>query len=76
MNTLRSILIGAIVIYGGLLALMYLFQRSLLYFPDAARTAPAAAGLARAEEVILTSSDDEKLIAWYVPPRDGKPVVV
>jgi hypothetical protein len=55
---------------------MYIFQRALMYFPDATRVAPAQAGLPRAEEVALTSSDGEKLVAWYVAPRGGKPLVL
>jgi fermentation-respiration switch protein FrsA (DUF1100 family) len=47
-----------------------------MYFPDPARTPPASAGLPQAEEVILTSSDGEKLIAWHVVPRGDKPVVI
>jgi hypothetical protein len=47
-----------------------------MYFPDATRVAPAQAGLPRAEEVALTSSDGEKLVAWYVAPRGGKPLVL
>ena len=74
--TVLKWLFGAIIMYGGLLALMFLFQRSLMYFPDTARTAPAAAGLPQAEEVTLTASDGERLVAWHVPPRDGKPVVI
>ena len=62
--------------YGGLLALAYVFQRALMYFPDTRRTSPAAAGLPQAEEVALTSSDGEKLIAWYVAPRGDKPLVL
>jgi len=62
--------------YGGLLTLMYVFQRSLMYFPDRARTPPAAAGLPKAEEVTLTSSDGEKLIAWHVAPRNDRPLVL
>lgn len=76
MTVLRWILIIAVLGYGGLLALMYVFQRKLMYFPDARRTAPAQAGLPRAEEIQLTSSDGEKLIAWHVPPRADKPVVL
>jgi len=76
MTALKWILIIAVLGYGGLLALMYVFQRKLMYFPDARRTAPAQAGLPRAEEIQLTSSDGEKLIAWHVPPRAGKPVVL
>ena len=62
--------------YGALLALMYVFQRSLMYFPDNKRTPPALAGLPQAEEVVLVSSDGEKLIAWHVPPRAGKKLVI
>jgi len=76
MATLKSLIILAILAYGGVLALMYVFQRSLMYFPDRARTPPAAAGLPRAEEVTLTSADGERLIAWYVPPQSLKPLVI
>jgi uncharacterized protein len=69
-------LVIVVIGYGGLLALMYVFQRKLMYFPDAARTPPAQAGLPQAEEVRLTSSDGEKLIAWHVAPRAEKPVVI
>jgi uncharacterized protein len=76
MTALKLLVIAAVVGYGGLLALMYVFQRALLYFPDTAHTPPARAGLARAEEVMLTSGDSEKLIAWFVAPRGNKPVVL
>lgn len=76
MNALKWLLVAAVVGYGGLLALMYVFQRKLMYFPDVTRTLPAQAGLPQAEEVQLTSSDGERLIAWHVPPREGKPVVL
>jgi fermentation-respiration switch protein FrsA (DUF1100 family) len=75
MTALKWLLV-AVLGYGGLLALMYVFQRSLMYFPDTRRTPPALAGLPQAEEVRLTSSDGEKLIAWHVAPREGKPVVL
>jgi hypothetical protein len=76
MTTLKWFLIVVLAGYGALLALMYLFQRSLMYFPDATRYAPAAAGLPQATEVTLTSADGERLIAWHVSPRGGKPVVL
>ena len=47
-----------------------------MYFPDATRVAPAQAGLPQADEVMLTSSDGEKLVAWYVPAQGDKPVVI
>ena len=76
MAALKSLIILAILAYCGVLVLMYVFQRSLMYFPDRTRTPPAAVGLPQAEEVILTSSDGERLVAWHVPPRDAKPVVI
>lgn len=73
----KWLLIAAVLGYGGLLALMYVFQRSLQYFPDRTRTPPAQAGLPQAEEVTLHSSDGETLVAWHVPPRDnGKPIIL
>jgi len=62
--------------YLGLIALMYVFQRSLMYFPDARRVAPAAAGLPQAKEVTLTTSDGEALIAWAIAPRAGRPLLL
>ena len=76
MTLLKWVLIAVVAGYGGLLALMYVFQRALLYFPDTARTMPAAAGLTQASEVTFKSDDGETLLAWYVPPRDGKKLVI
>ena len=76
MIAIKWLIVLAVVGYGGLLALMYVFQRTLLYFPDAKRVAPAQTGLSPADEVVLTSSDDEKLIAWYVPAQGDRPIVI
>jgi uncharacterized protein len=76
MTSLKWLLILAVVGYGGLLALMYAFQRALIYFPDATRVAPAQADLPQAEEVTFESDDGEHLIAWHVAPRGDKPVVI
>ena len=62
--------------YGGLLLLVYLGQRALQYFPERARTPPAAAGLPEAEEVVLDSSGGARVIVWHIPPRGEKPVVL
>ena len=67
-------LLGAIVVYGGFVTLLYLAQRSLQYFPERRRTMPAAAGLPKAEEVVLDTADGEHVIIWHVPPRWEAPV--
>jgi uncharacterized protein len=76
MTTVKWLVLIVVLGYCGLLGMMYIFQRALLYFPDSRRTPPAAAGLPRADEVVLTSVDGEKLIAWHVPPRGSRPVVI
>jgi fermentation-respiration switch protein FrsA (DUF1100 family) len=76
MSTLKSVLIFAVAGYAGLVALLYLAQRSFLYHPDRTHMSPAAAGLPQAEEVVLDTSDGEKLIAWHVAPGPGKPIVI
>ncbi len=67
-------LIVVVVLYGGFVALLYVAQRSLQYFPERRRTAPRAVGLPEAEEAVLDTADGEHVIVWHVPPRQGRPV--
>src|SRR5262245_37357084 len=76
MSTLKSVLTFLGVGYIGMVALLYVTQRGLQYFPERLRTAPAAAGLATAEEVVLDTKDGERVIVWHVSPRDDKPVIL
>ncbi len=68
-------LIGAVVLYAGFVALLYLAQRSLQYFPERRRTTPAG-GLAcqRRKRLVLDTADGEHVIVWHVPPRRGSTV--
>ena len=76
MTTLKSLLIFGLAGYVALVALMYFAQRALMYFPENIRIAPAAAGLSTAEEVVLDTADGERVIAWHIPPRQHRPVVL
>ena len=67
-------IIAAVVFYGGIVALLYMAQRSLQYFPERRRTDPRAAGLPEAEEALLDTGDGEQVIVWHVPPREEQPV--
>jgi hypothetical protein len=67
-------LLAAVVLYGGFVALLYVAQRSLQYFPERQRTAPRAAGLPEAEEAVLDTADGERVIVWHVPPREEQPI--
>jgi fermentation-respiration switch protein FrsA (DUF1100 family) len=76
MTGLKWLLIGIAAAYGIVLAAMYVFQRLLMYVPDARRTAPALAGLAEAAEIELVSADGERLIGWHVAPHPAKPLII
>jgi fermentation-respiration switch protein FrsA (DUF1100 family) len=76
MTILGWIAVIALCLYVGLAAMIYLAQRSLMYFPDTVPSTPAAAGLPQAEEVPLTASDGVGIHVWQVPPEDGKPVIL
>lgn len=67
-------LIGAAVLYGGFVALLYMAQRLLQYFPERRHTTPAMGGLPEAEEKVLDTADGERVIVWHVPPRGERPV--
>jgi uncharacterized protein len=73
---LKWLLILALAGYGGLVALLYVTQRAMQYFPERLRTTPSAAGLPQAEEVVLDTADGERVIGWHIPPRGDKPVVL
>jgi fermentation-respiration switch protein FrsA (DUF1100 family) len=63
--------------YASGLAVLYFAQRGFIFpIPQTVRTAPEAAGFPQAEEHVLTTADDEKVIVWHVPARPGHPVVI
>lgn len=76
MGSWKFVIVASVVGYVALLGLMYVAQRTLMYFPDTARTPPADAGFPQAQEIAFESGDRTKLIAWYVPPQENKPVIV
>jgi len=69
-------LIGTpLVAYLAILLFMFAFQRQLLYFPD--RAHPLLAGLPQlgVREVTLRTEDGLALLAWYLPPGEGRPAI-
>ena len=74
--TLLSLAATVLIAFGGITFAMYLGQRRLMYFPETQRTAPAAGGLPQAEKVVLDTADGERIIAWHVPPKNSKPIVI
>lgn len=77
MATMLQVLITAAVIYGAVLVVMTVFQRSFLYYPGALETTPAQSGVPQMQTVRLTTEDGLQLLAWVQPPPDAaKPWVV
>lgn len=74
MPAVKSFLLIALGVYVGIVALMYVAQRALMYFPETVRTAPADAGLPEAQEAMLDSAEGARVIVWHVPPKGDKPV--
>jgi fermentation-respiration switch protein FrsA (DUF1100 family) len=50
-------------------------QDWLLYFPDKTRPDPATTGVAAVREVSLETADGITLRSWWLPPREGRPVI-
>ena len=77
MIALKWLLIVVSVAYACALAVLFVVQRSFLFpIPTALRTAPQAAGFREAEEHVLVTADDEKVIVWHVPAKAGHPVLL
>jgi fermentation-respiration switch protein FrsA (DUF1100 family) len=77
MTVLKWIVVAAVSVYVGGLAVLYVKQRDMLFpIPPVGRTTPDAAGLPEAEEHVLSTVDGEKIIAWHVPAREARPVVL
>jgi len=77
MMVLTSLLIVVALGYLGVVGVLYVKQREMLFpIPTAVRTAPEAAGFAQAEEHLLTTADGEKIIVWHVPAKPGRRIVI
>lgn len=69
LRTLALGLLGLAVLYGGLLLLVALGQRSLLYFPEASPARPDALQLPGVQPESLATEDGERLVVWWRAPR-------
>ena len=62
--------------YLSLALLITIFQRNLIYKPDARRTTPAVAGHSDVEIWDIATHDREKIVAWYAPAMPGFPTIL
>ena len=76
MRVVLTLLGAAIALYAALAGGLYLYQRKLLFVPDRARPDLHAVGIAALQELTLETPDGLRLLAWWLPPAPGRPVVV
>ncbi|MCE3233611.1 MAG: hypothetical protein K0R98_1868 [Rickettsiaceae bacterium] len=73
---ITTFILLALVLYAGINAYLYVFQRNLLYHPVKEMAGPATYGVADTEKIDLTTSDNVKIVAWYKKTKFGKPVML
>jgi hypothetical protein len=76
MRWIGRLLLVALAVYAALLGLLFVKQRDLIYPRNPARAETTGVDLPALEEITLTAADGERLVAWVVPPRAGKPVLL
>jgi uncharacterized protein len=70
-------IVAVVVVFTLLVGLLWAFQRSLIYLPDAGPVGAASAQLPGARDVGLTTGDGLELGAWYLPgPAVDSPAVL
>ncbi len=67
---------AAVVLYLGLVALLYAQQRRFLFPASTVRTPVAAAGLSGFTDVEIRTSDGETLVGWWKPPEPGRALIL
>lgn len=75
---LISFLVKILIIYVIMIVGVFLYQRSMIYFPDKTRPDLEAYGASKyMEEVNVKTKDGLPLNGWYAPPKKrGKPVII
>ena len=76
MRLLPIILILAVLLYGTVVAGLFLFQRRLLYLPEAHLPDPEQLGLRGIEVMRPIADDGTPLLAWYAKPSHDDGYIV
>lgn len=63
--------LALLVVVGMVIALLTVFQRQLIYFPDSSNPPPAGEVIDGARDVTLHTVDGLELGAWFVPAPSG-----
>jgi fermentation-respiration switch protein FrsA (DUF1100 family) len=72
METVKWLLLGAVIIYALTVGVMYAQQRELVFPRRPEYHKPADVGFLEAQEHVLLTDDGEHIVTWLVPPADAK----
>jgi fermentation-respiration switch protein FrsA (DUF1100 family) len=72
----RVFALTLLALYACALAVLFVNQRSLLYPASDRRSTAAEAGLSGFQDLVLTTPDGERLVAWWKPPQPGKALLL
>ena len=76
MRFLKFALAAFVALYLMAFAAIWHFQRHLMYFPHTEQVAPDLAGFPGAQSLILSTADNQHLIAWFRAPAAGQPLIL
>jgi pimeloyl-ACP methyl ester carboxylesterase len=76
MSNVLKLGLAALALYVLIAFVAWLGQRRLMYFPNAARVSPTAAGLNGINEQVLPTPDGAELIVWRARARDQRPTLL
>jgi hypothetical protein len=76
LTTIARNALYVLIAYAAFAAIMYVMQRSLMYFPDRQPLQPAQAGLPEMQIVRFGTADGLELMAWYRPASGERPTIV
>ena len=71
-RAMSFILVGSLAA-AGIIALVWVFQRTLIYFPFAVVPEPRTVGLGQTEAVTFPTADGLTLHAWFIPVSTPSP---
>lgn len=70
-----GVLAGVGALYVAAAAALFLFQRDMIYHPVGHAVAPDPGGPA-IQVVEIVTADGERLVAWWLPPLEGRPTLL
>ena len=76
MATATKIILICALVYAIIIAVAFMVQRKLTYFPSTIHVLPHDIGLEGVEELTLDAPDGARVLAWYGRARPGQPTLL